>query len=72
MILNDLEKEIKLLIKKRKSTQKEISEILGVRHQYLNRVLKRGAGNVAETFVRAIEVLGYDIRIEFRRRGKNE
>lgn len=73
MILNDLESDVKSLFKKRKKTQKEVGEEMGEDFRYLNRVLRKGNRNISDFFVRAIEVLGYDIRIEFiRRRGKSD
>ncbi len=69
-LLNDVNKDIRHLILDEGVTQVEIAKRIGVSTSYITNVLKLGVINnpVADTYVRILDSIGYDIRFEYVKR----
>lgn len=68
MILNDLEKDVKIKCIESDTTQAGLAERIGKTSQYVNRIVKKTDGVVNKTFVQMMEGLGYDIRLTYEKR----
>lgn len=68
MILNDLEKDIKIKCIESDTTQAGLAEKIGKSSQYVNRIVKNTDGVVNKTFVQMMEGLGYDIKLTYEKR----
>lgn len=69
MILNNIEKDIKIKCLEADMTQRELGDAIDSTGQYVNRVIKKNSKLVNDTFIRIMEALGYDIRLEYVKRG---
>lgn len=68
MIINNIEKDIKIKCLENDMTQAELAEKIGTTGQYVNRVIKKNTGILNKTFVQLMEGLGYDIEINYVKR----
>ncbi|WP_031557969.1 helix-turn-helix domain-containing protein [Lachnospira multipara] len=71
MVLNDLEKDIKIKCIENDTTQTGLAEKIGKTSQYVNRIVKNNDGVVNKTFVQMMEGLGYDIELTYVKREDN-
>lgn len=72
MVLNDIEKDIKIKCIETDTTQSSLADKIGSTGQYVNRIIKKKDGVINKTFVQMLEGLGYDIRLTYEKReGKN-
>ena len=71
MILNNIEKDIKMKCLENDTTQVGLAEKIGKTGQYINRIIKKQDGVVNKTFVQMMEALGYDIVLTYVKRDKN-
>ena len=74
MILNNIEKDIKMKCLENDTTQLGLAEKIGKTGQYINRNVKKNDGVINKTFVQMMEGLGYDIELIYVKRedGENE
>lgn len=74
MVLNNIEKDIKIKCLESDMTQQVLAEKIGKTSQYVNRIVKKNDGVVNKTFVQMLEGLGYDIEITYVKKedDKNE
>ncbi len=74
MVLNNIEKDIKIKCLENDMTQQVLAEKIGKTSQYVNRIVKKNDGVVNKTFVQMLEGLGYDIEITYVKKedDKNE
>lgn len=68
MLINDTKKDIKRLCIDNDVTQTTIAERTGTSKSYLSQILMRP--HVDAWFVKIIEALGYDVKIEYVKREK--
>ena len=68
MILNNIEKDIKLKCVENDTTQMGLAEKIGKTSQYINRIVKKNDGVINKTFVEMMEGLGYDIELIYVKR----
>jgi plasmid maintenance system antidote protein VapI len=71
MILNNIEKDIKMKCLENDTTQVGLAEKIGKTGQYINRIVKKSGGVLNKTFVQMMEALGYDIVLTYVKRDKN-
>lgn len=71
MVLNNIEKDIKIRCLDEDTTQQELAEKIGRTVQYVNRIVKKKDGVINKTFVQMMEGLGYDIKITYKKREEN-
>lgn len=71
MVLNNIEKDIKIKCLDEDTTQQELAEKIGRTVQYVNRIVKKKDGVINKTFVQMMEGLGYDIKITYEKREEN-
>lgn len=71
MVLNNIEKDIKIRCLDEDTTQQELAEKIGRIVQYVNRIVKKKDGVINKTFVQMMEGLGYDIKITYKKREEN-
>ncbi|WP_026894584.1 hypothetical protein [Clostridiisalibacter paucivorans] len=72
MILNNIEKDIKLKCVENDTTQMGLAEKIGKTSQYINRIVKKNDGVINKTFVEMMEGLGYDIELIYVKREDEE
>ncbi|NDL68813.1 helix-turn-helix domain-containing protein [Anaerotalea alkaliphila] len=72
MIKNNIEKDIKIKCVETDTTQAALAEKIGKTVQYVNRIVKKDDGVVNKTFIQMMEGLGYDIRLIYEKREKND
>ena len=72
MILNNIEKDIKIKCLENDITQVGLAEKIGKTGQYVNRIVKKNDGVINKTFVQMMEGLGYDIELVYVKRGEKE
>lgn len=72
MILNNIEKDIKLKCVENDTTQMGLAEKIGKTSQYINRIVKKNVGVINKTFVQMMEGLGYDIELIYVKREDEE
>lgn len=68
MILNNIEKDIKMKCLENDTTQAGLAEKIGKTGQYINRIVKKNDGVLNKTFVQMMEGLGYDIELVYVKR----
>lgn len=68
MVLNNIEKDIKIKCIETDTTQSALAEKIGSTGQYVNRIVKKKDGVLNKTFVQMMEGLGYDIRLSYEKR----
>lgn len=68
MLLNNVEKDIKIKCLENDITQVGLAEKIGTSGQYVNRVIKKNDGVLNKTFVQMLEGLGYDIELIYVKR----
>lgn len=71
MILNNIEKDIKMKCLENDTTQLGLAEKIGKTGQYVNRIVKKNDGVLNKTFVQMMEGLGYDIELIYVKREDN-
>lgn len=64
--------EFKVLCARHGITQTEIARQAGTSPAYLSRMIRGRHTIVNPIFVRCMEVLGYDVRLTFEKRGSDE
>lgn len=71
MIINNIEKDIKIKCLENDVTQVELADRIGTTGQYVNKIIKKNHDVLNKTFVQMMEGLGYDIEINYvKREGK--
>lgn len=70
MLLNNVEKEIKIKLVEQELTQEELAQKMGTTVQYVNRIIKKKEGIVNKTFLEMSDALGYDVQLTFVPKGK--
>ena len=68
MMLNNIEKDVKIKCLENDTTQIGLSEKIGITRQYVNRIIKKKDGVLNKTFVQMMEGLGYDIELIYVKR----
>ncbi len=68
MVLNDIEKDVKIKCIETETTQSALAEKIGSTGQYVNRIIKKKDGVLNKTFVQMMEGLGYDIRLVYEKK----
>lgn len=68
MLLNNIEKDIKMKCLENDTTQAGFAEKIGKTGQYINRIVKKSDGVLNKTFVQMMEGLGYDIELIYVKR----
>ncbi|NFL76219.1 helix-turn-helix transcriptional regulator [Clostridium sporogenes] len=68
MVLNNIEKDIKMKCLENDTTQVGLAEKIGKTGQYINRIVKKNDGVLNKTFVQMMEGLGYDIELIYVKR----
>lgn len=68
MLLNNIEKDIKMKCLENDTTQAGLAEKIGKTGQYINRIVKKSGGVLNKTFVQMMEGLGYDIELIYVKR----
>lgn len=69
MILNNVEKDIKMKCLENDMTQVKLAQKIGTTGQYVNKIVKKNHDVMNKTFVQMMEGLGYDIEIRYVKRG---
>ncbi|WNX86001.1 XRE family transcriptional regulator [Agathobaculum sp. NTUH-O15-33] len=69
MILNNVEKDIKMKCLENDMTQVDLTQKIGTTGQYVNKIVKKNHDVLNKTFVQMMEGLGYDIQICYVKRG---
>ena len=72
MVANNIEIDIKVTCVEEQMTQAKLAEKVGTPASYVNKLIKRDEGVVNNTFVKMLEVLGYDIELHYVKRNKEE
>ena len=72
MVANNIEIDIKAKCVEEQMTQAKLAEKVGTPASYVNKLIKRDEGVVNNTFVKMLEVLGYDIELHYVKRNKEE
>ena len=70
MVRNNIELDIKVKCLEANKTQAQLGEEIGTTGQYVNRVMKNKDGVLNKTFVKMLEALGYDIELNYVKRGE--
>lgn len=69
MLRNDIEYDVKRLCLVERMSQKEIAEKTSISLTYINRIINKKAGTVVkQSFVRVVEMFGYDIELRYVKR----
>ena len=68
IVLNDIEKDVKIKCIETETTQSDLAEKIGSTGQYVNRIIKKKDGVLNKTFVQMMEGLGYDIRLVYEKK----
>lgn len=68
MIRNNIEVDVKVKCIENETTQAQLAETIGTTGQYVNRIIKKKDGVVNNTFIKMMEVLGYDIELTYVKR----
>ena len=69
MLKNNIELDVKVKCIEHQMTQAQIAEKVGTTSSYVNRVIKKKEGVVNKTFIQMMEALGYDVEINYVKRG---
>ena len=70
MVRNNIELDVKVKCLEANKTQAQLGEEIGTTGQYVNRVMKNKDGVLNKTFVKMLEALGYDIELNYVKRGE--
>lgn len=70
MLLNDFEKDVKHLLVDEELKKKDLSDRMGVSPQRISQILE--TAGVTGSFVRLVQALGYDIKVEYVKRDCGE
>lgn len=65
MLKNNIEVDVKIKLLEAGKTQQQLADEIGTTGQYVNRVIKNSDNLVNATFVKMMEVLGYDIQLTY-------
>lgn len=65
MIKNNIEVDVKVKCIENGATQAQLTKTIGTTGQYVNCIIKKQDGVVNKTFVQMLEVLGYDIKLNY-------
>lgn len=65
MVLNNIEKDVKIKCVEEETTQQVLAEKVGTSGQYVSRLIKKKDGIVNKTFVELMDQLGYDIELTY-------
>ena len=65
MVLNNIEKDVKIKCVEEETTQQVLAEKVGTSGQYVSRLIKKKDGIVNKTFVELMDRLGYDIELTY-------
>ena len=68
MVINDLEKDIKIKCIEEGMTQASLENKIGKKSQYINHIVKNNDGVVNKTFLQMMEGLGYDVELVYVKR----
>jgi transcriptional regulator with XRE-family HTH domain len=68
MVINNIEKDIKIKCLEVDTTQAQLAEKIGTTGQYVNRIVKKNDGVINKTFIQMLEGLGYDIELKYVKR----
>ena len=68
MVINDLEKDIKIKCIEAGMTQASLANKIGKKSQYINHIVKNNDGVVNKTFLQMMEGLGYDVELVYVKR----
>ena len=68
MLINNIELDLKTRMIENGVTQTEIAEGLGVSIPYVNRIIRGREHIVNKTFVKILDVLGYDVELTYRKK----
>jgi len=68
MVLNNVEKDIKIKCLESDMTQQSLAKKIGKTGQYINRIVKKNNGVVNNTFIQMMEGLGYDVELTYVKR----
>lgn len=72
MVRNNIEVDVKVKCIEQGKTQARLAEEIDTTKTYVNRVIKKNESVVNNTFVKMMEVLGYDIELHYVKREKTE
>lgn len=70
MVKNNIEVDVKVKCIESGQTQAQLAEKVETTSSYVNRIIKKKDGVVNKTFVRMLEVLGYDVEIKYVKKEK--
>lgn len=70
MLINNLEKDIKVKCLDIDITQAELAKRLDKSAQTINKIVKKGDGLINTTFIDIMEELGFDIELNYIERKK--
>lgn len=70
MLINNLEKDIKVKCLDINITQAELAKRLDKSAQTINKIVKKGDGLINTTFIDIMEELGFDIELNYIERKK--
>jgi transcriptional regulator with XRE-family HTH domain len=68
MVINNIEKDIKIKCLEVDTTQAQLAEKIGTTGQYVNRIVKKNDRVINKTFIQMLEGLGYDIELKYVKR----
>ena len=68
MVRNNIEVDVKVKCIEQGKTQAKLAEEIDTTKTYVNRVIKKNASVVNNTFVKMMEALGYDIELHYVKR----
>lgn len=68
MVTNDIKHDIRVLMAQERQTQESLACNMGSTKQYINRVVNNPEKLISKFFVTMLEVMGYDIRLEYVKR----
>ena len=71
MIRNNIEVDVKIKCIEKGLTQAQLGEKIGTTGQYINRIIKKQNNIINKTFISMMEALGYDIELNYVKRGRN-
>ena len=70
MLLNNIELDIKTKCIEENMTQKKVAETIGTSKSYFSRIVNGQDKIVNNMFIKAIEALGYGVRITYEKRNE--